>query len=155
MGLLSTLALLTLPLMRRETPPEPQPAAPNESLIAILNQERGDLKAEVKRLRKELLEALDLVDAWRRRAEAANTRRIESETQWLQQAPALHIDEALRQQMMAHAQCQQQAQAMAAQAFYPYQQAAGLAQAPMVQNWHVCNCTPPHGRAGFLLGDGS
>lgn len=152
MGLLSTLALLTLPLMRRETPPEPQPAS-NESLIAILNQERGDLKAEVKRLRKELLEALDLVDAWRRRAEVANTR---PDAQWLQQAPVLHIDEAMRQQMMLQAQYQQQAnQAMAAQAFYPYQQAAGLAQAPMVQNWHVCNCTPPHGRAGFLLGDGS
>ena len=151
--------------MRKETPPEPQPApaAPDESLIAILNQERGDLKAEVKRLRKELLEALDLVDAWRRRAEVANTRRIESDAQWLSQAPIHYIDEARRQQMMLQAQCQQQAnQAMAAQAFYQNDefQAAGaglaqLGQAPMVQNWHVCNCTPPHGRAGFLLGDGS
>ena len=145
--------------MRRETPPEPQPAppAPNESLIAILNQERGDLKAEVKRLRKELLEALDLVDAWRRRAEVANTRRLESDAQGLSQAPIHYIDEARRQQMMLQAQCQQQASAaMAAQAFY--QNNVGLAQlgqAPMVQNWHVCNCTPPHGRAGFLLGDGS
>lgn len=133
------------------------PPTTDESLVKILEGERDRqyeenvrLIAENASLRKQLLESMDLVDAWRRRAEAAY-------------APGLQISEGLRQQMMAQAQCvQSQANAaMAAQSFYaenPFQQGLGqsaLGQAAQQQGqWYHCDCTPPRGRAGFLRGDG-
>ena len=138
MGVMSSLALVLIPLLRRDS----STTLPIDSETKRLKAELAEARAEIERLRLDVLHWMDFADTVRRSTPLP--------------APIHQINEAMRQQieaqMQAMAQYNSQANQMLAQQA-PYQQGLGL-QAQM-QNWHVCNCTPPHGRAGYLLGDGS
>ena len=77
MGLLSSLALVVIPLIRREV-------VPVVSETARLKAELEASRAEVERLRAEILQWMDLTQTWRQRCEHAEARLQQSTGQWLQ-----------------------------------------------------------------------
>ena len=110
---------------------------PIDSETKRLKAELEESRAEVERLRVELLSWMDLAEAWRKGAEAQCAM------------PAHQISEEMRQQMMAQAQAQQQWAAMNVQQSLCNQaQQVALGQGSV---WHDCTCVP--GRSALLRGD--
>ena len=151
MGIASMLAFLAVPFMRREPPSD---------------DEQKKLRAEVESLRRQLLEMMDLADAYRRR----DTQWTQN-PQWAQQSLAMQGAQQSQQslamqgaqqsqQSLAMQGAQQSQQSLAMQgaqqsqqslAMQGAQQSQGMQQASALQ-WYPCDCTPPHGRASFLTG---
>lgn len=121
MGLLSSLGLLLIPLVSRSR------SIPIDSETKRLKAELAVARAEVERLRLELLHWMDFVDTVRRHTPPP--------------APIHQINEAMRQHIEAQ---------MRGMAQYNLQTNQGLGQQP--QNaWPHCTCVP--GRSALLRGD--
>jgi hypothetical protein len=138
MGLISSLAFALIPLLRRDSSPTRR--LPIVSRLSELEAENARLRSEIESLSKDRDDSVALADGWRWRAEQANQ----------------HHFQQMQASMQAHAQVNQQAQAcqqlaMTAQNLYAGQLGQlGQAQA---QQWYHCDCTPRHGRYGYLRGD--
>lgn len=129
MGLISSLSLLLMPLLRRDSSTIPT-AIPIDSetkrLTAELEGLRQDYNArciECEGLRKQNLELLDLATYWRRRSEGHFG---------FAQAQPLHLQNGLQQGVGL---------------------GVGYSNVRRDEWYHQLDCTPRRGRAGFLRGD--
>ena len=134
MGLLSSLGLLLLPLVSRSR--STSVAVPIDSETSRLKAELEKSQVEIDRLRIDILMWMDIADDWRRRAE-----RVQMPTMSVHQ-----VSEAMRLQMQAQMQTAQ----MRASSALAQQNQLGQ-QAQQTSQWYHCDCTPLHGRAGYLL----
>ena len=102
MGVMSSLALVLIPLLRRDS----STTVPIDSETKRLKAELTESQAEVDRLRREILRWMDIAQSWRERAEA-------------RAMPMHRINEQMRQRAEAQLQTQaQQANQTMEQNFY-------------------------------------
>ena len=135
MGLLSSLALSLIPLLRRDSSTTPT-AIPIDSETTRLEAEVERLRVENDRLRVDILMWMDLAEDWRRRAESPPQVPYRQYQALQNQA---FLNQALNQARTVY---QQQ---------YLNVQIGG--QNVRRGEWYHCDCTPRYGRAGFLRGD--